>query len=92
MVKPSEALVASHSSISSATVLAVPTMARPPKPPIRCASWRTVRFSRLPSAMARSRPLTEALLSGMSSGSGLSWSNFEASWPSAIDSDAIALA
>ena len=32
-------------------------MASPPKPPSRCASWRTVRFSRLPSAMARSRPL-----------------------------------
>ena len=92
MVKPSEALVSSHSSISSAIVFGVPTMASPPKPPSRCASWRTVRLSRLPSAMARSRPLLLALLSGISSGSGPSGSNFEASWPSAIDSEAMALA
>ena len=58
---------------------------------MRWASWRTVRFSRLAMAMARSRPLLEALLSGIS-GSGPSGSNFEASVPSAIDSEAIELA
>ena len=48
-------------------------MASPEKPPSRCASWRTVRFSRCASAIARSRPLLLWLLSGMS-GSGPSGS------------------
>jgi hypothetical protein len=42
--------------------------------------------------MARSRPLFDALLSGILSGSGASGSNFEASCPSAIESEAMALA
>ena len=40
--------------------------------------------------MTRSRPLLLALLSGIS-GSGPSRSKLEASWPSAIDSEAMAL-
>jgi hypothetical protein len=48
-------------------------------------------LSRRAIAVARSRALLLSLLSGMS-GSGPSGSNFDASWPSAMDSDAIALA
>src|SRR5438876_7639158 len=87
IVKPSEPSVISHSSISSAIVTGVPTIASPEWPPRRCASCRTVRFSRFARSIARCRPLFKALLSGMS-GSGPSGSNFDASWPSAIDSEA----
>src|SRR5207245_753683 len=89
IVKPSEPSVISHSSISSAIVTGVPTIASPEWPPRRCASCRTVRFSRFARSIARCRPLFEALLSGMS-GSGPSGSNFDASWPSAIDSEPMA--
>src|SRR6476659_7664157 len=91
MVKPSLARVSIHSSISSAMVFGVPTMANPEEPPMRWASWRTVRLSRFAAAIARSRPLLLALLSGIS-GSGPSGSNFEASVPSAIESEAMELA
>ena len=52
---------------------------------------RTVRLSlRLASSTIRSRPLLLALLSGIS-GWGPSGSKRDASWPSAIESDAMAL-
>src|SRR5438067_3024670 len=89
IVKPSEPSVLSHSSISPAIVAGVPTIASPEWPPRRCASCRTVRFSRFARSIARCCPLFEALLSGMS-GSGPSGSNFDASWPSAIDSEPMA--
>ena len=80
----------SHSSISSAIVFAVPTMARPvPAEPLSKLAHGEVlapgKFDR------RCRPLLDALLSGMS-GSGPSGSNLEASWPSAIESEPMALA
>ena len=91
-LKPPEALVSSHSSIWSAIVPGVPTK-KPGRYSHRHARGPAVAPSGSPAAPvpgSAHRALWLALLSGIP-GSGPSGSKPDASWPSAIESAAIAL-